>query len=421
MLRLAAVHVGILLLWSLAGCSGSDEFCRLAPIPVHGHGHAGKEALSRAASGIDTQCDVLSANRVMIGMPRDRFVLDRVLAKRALEALLEAEKQFYGESVEEGKKRLARAWELFEQHPEWLPAKPEMRSGAYRALLVAVRVRSATTPGETERLLAWLARHMPDQEPTVRLLPPRLEASAASQVDAAVQDTVLLSAPAPAGCPPGSTLRVNGLAVGELPVAGLPTPRGIHAVWFDCQGTNSWVRIVELTSDTRLDAPDMALESGLRLSNRILSAGAIPSPEVLSAAGPYLRTALRVKGLVFVPVEAGAKGPAMLSTPYGNHIIPPGEAGRFEIPAAFTQPPFDWRRAGMWTAYAASAVLLGCGVGANLAQQSAIDDTNTGLQDRRNDADAWKMTAISCYAGAGALLLLGATLNVFEVLEEPPR
>lgn len=349
-------------------------------------------------------------------------MLDPRLAQRVASSLWQAEKLFYGDAVEEGKAQLAQSWERYQLHPELLPVSPEERTNVYRALLVAVRAGSQDRPGDAAGMLSWLARHMPDQEPTVRLLPPRMEATAAQEVEAAVKDMALLSAPLPDGCTAGSVLRVNGLAVGELPIAGLPTPRGSHAVWFDCGQTGSWVRQLNLAGDQKLDAPNMALESGLRVARRLLSAPQMPTPELLTRIGPKLRTSLRADGLVFVPVDGASKErQALLSTAYGNHSIAPGPAGRFQVPPSLLAAPFDWRRAGMWTAYAMSAAMLGCGVGANLGHQSAMDDTNSGLSDRRREADNWRTVSISCYATAGAAFILGATLNIFEAVEEPPR
>lgn len=406
-----------------AGCGATGRVCSLVPIPVSTAGHAQEEAVSRAASGIDSECHVLAASRMTRTMSGDLRVLDPDQVQSAARSLWAAEKLFYGESVEAGKAQLAQAWELYQHHPELLPVSPEERTNVYRALLVAVRAVAPDSSGNSSAaMLSWLARHMPDQEPTVRLLPPRMEATAALEVESAVKDVALLSAPLPDDCTAGSVLRVNGLAVGELPIAGLPISRGSHAVWFDCGQAGSWVRQLHFTGDQKLEAPDMALESGLRVARRLLSAPQMPTPELLSQIGPGLRTSLHAEGLVFVPVDGSSQDKqALLSTAYGNHSIAPGPAGRFQVPPSLLAAPFDWRRAGMWTAYAMSAALLGCGVGANLGHQSAMDDTNAGLSDRRQEADNWRTMSISCYATAGAAFILGATLNIFEVVEEPPR
>jgi len=334
-----------------------------------------------ATGEVRTDCTVLGPEAIAAEVPGELSTLKDAERGAFLAGLLAAEKQFFGDDPDTGARSLESAFARVREHPELLPTSEEDREAAYRALLALAKSVWARQGAQHKSLCRWLAVHMPDRQPSVRLLPPALEAVASDEIVRASETSIEISMPRPEGTSPrdGCRLLVDGRDVGPLPVRSAKLAVGLHAYWVEClgkqqrgersgsgaeakhldvQGTEadraagarSWLRRTEIVSGGPLPAPSVAEESAILIertkdSTSGVSAapsagsgavGAAPSaetggatsvnayadaePDTLAAAAWRLAPSLGVDGVLLLP---GDQSDAVVASRYRVFAVSP--------------------------------------------------------------------------------------------------
>ena len=426
-MTLRLYHVALFIaaagLWGQGCAHAGDAPCTLAAIPVTATPDTG--ALAAAEGRVETSCRLLPSGVLVERIPAGFRSGEPQARHRAAASLLRGAKLFREGELDEGTKLLAAAWARYRGAPYLLPVEPEERSRVYRGLLAGLRIRWQEDPESARPLCDWLALHMPDQVPSVNQLPPALAAMASEAVILASRRTAEVTVGLPPACETEPELLIDGLAVGRLPISGLPVVQGDHVLWARCGDRDSWVRSVNLAEDTRLATPQVELESAVALAPPVIVVLASADDELLARLGPRFRTWLGVSGVVFVPVDEGDQRPAVLtSATRSAPLIPSAEGpavGRYLVGAADLEPEFSWWTAGKWASFSLSAALLACGVTANVLHNEEADRTGTGLEDRRGEADRWRTASLACYISAGAAFATGATFVAIDWFADEER
>lgn len=436
------------LLLLVVSCGHAPGHCILAAIPL-GEG-AEENALAAAAQRVDSPCGILSAEELRGRLPADLRSLDEAERTALAARVVDGQRLYAGEDIEAGGRILVEAFARYRERPELLPQAPEERGRVYRALLAALRVSAMQDPGSEQLLCDWLASHLPDQSPTVKLLPPVLEAKASDAVERAAAAAVPTSFGRPAGGPGQSRLFIDGRDAGPLPARELRLPPGEHAVWYECAGRRSWVRVVRIgeagtdsvgtPSGEKVSSPgprsqdvshggnaalqaEPALENGVRLSPADISVTPGQDRDLLERAAGSLRVSFGVDGVILVP--EGNEDRAVLAAGHGawavDPILPPaaGQPPRYSVARGDLEPGFDWMLAGEVALISAGAGLLGMGIWANEEHNNEIAAMDGGLTDRRTQAARWKDLSIGSYAGAGAAFAAAAALVALDLMTAP--
>jgi hypothetical protein len=399
----AAIRAAVFLLVAVASgaCAHDPAPCTVAVLPP------------AAAPAIRTECRTLPPEAVSASLPSGTYSLAPGARAAFVDRLAEAEKRFYGDEIDRGQAEMAQLFEQVQRQPDLLPTSPDARARAYATLLASLRVQWGANPDLGRELARWLAVHMPDQQPSVRQLPPALEAVASDAIAAASRGTVPVAAARPAAAVTVTCrVFVDGRDLGELPLAGVAVPAGRHAVWSECGASASWVRIVDVAAPGALPTGDPAVESLLRLGDSDL--GLVPGgePEAVDELARRLAPTLRADGVVLADLgyQRLVLGTNYRAFDLKEPVVEPSSLG----------PGTDWYLVGGLGLVAASGALLAVALWANAEHEDAIAETNTSYVDRRPEAADWESLSIGGYAGAAGALAAATTLLMMDVFSNDP-
>ncbi len=402
---------------ALVACAteGSLTFVVVRP---HIQGDLGSAHPPDSAAGpqIVSEARRLTSEEIRKRFPKEILVEGDSSAPDAVAGMLEGEREFFEGNVDRGTVLLREAWSTVSGQPEILPSDPQRRRQLYGAILLVFRLLMEEGQGLESEISSWLATHMPEQSPSVRVLPPEMEAAASEALDATRQRHVPLSVRGPR---PGTGCHwtMDGLVLGEPPLTGVTIPPGLHVFVPVCGETRGWSRRVDVAEGgVRLWARDIQAEHRLRRTGEGLTwAGELEAPE-LRLAGRSLATSLMVDGVVFLPTQPDQD--VWLSTPYGERRLQKEEDG-WPLRTRFLEPPRTWKWAAAW-------LLLGTGVGIGAGgglwhwqYMEAARDVHSGRRDRRDDMDSSRTKSIGLYATAGALVVSSGVLFLLEALSKP--
>lgn len=401
----------------LVGCAteGSLTYVVVRP-PIQGPLGSAHPLDSTGDPKIISEARRLTSEEIRKRFPKEILVEDDSSAPDAVAGMLEGEREFFEGNVDRGTALLREAWSTLSGQPEMLPSDPQRRRQLYGAILLVFRLLMEEGQGRESDISLWLATHMPEQSPSVRVLPPEMEAAASETLEGTRLRHVPLSVRGPR---PGTGCHwtMDGLVLGEPPLTGVTIPPGLHVFVPVCGATRGWSRrVVVAEGGVRLWARDIQAEHRLRRTGEGLTwVGDLDAPE-LRLAGRSLATSLKVDGVVFLP--ALPYQDMWLSTPYGERRLEKEEDG-WPLRDRFLDPPRTWKWAAAWLLLGTGA---GIGAGGGLwhwQYMEAADDVHSGRRDRRDDMDSSRYKSIGLYATAGALVVSSGVLFLLEALSKP--
>lgn len=384
------------LLVFMCGCA-TEPALRLLPVP---ESPAVAERLQNGELQVQARGFVLLPPPTGASLPPEDAERRRLLADLAA-----GESLFWQGQLDEAGGALAAAFEVLKDHPELLPSSKDDRAKAYGALLVLFRLRAGDETGAAE-IAAWLASHMPDQDPSVQTVPPELEARLSNTVIKSRTPGWKLGAAGDVGrrC----SLLVDGLESGTVPVHGLPVTNGAHRIWSVC-GAGEGSLVAEVS-----EARTEALLAPLVLS-RLKPCGAG------LCLSPALEEGQTTRDLSGLGRQFGADaallvgdGRALLAPANGRWLeeLQAGENG-VEV---FRDPPGKKkRRLVALGAAAATAFFLGSGVYWNLEHNDDIARTSEGWADLRQQADSHKELSMLSYGMAAVSGAMAAVLFLWDL------
>jgi len=380
--------------------------CRIGVVPAGGNRAAGEDPGAR----VDTACEKIPPAELAGSVPPGAHPLVDEHRSAWLARLNDAGTKFYGNDVAAGTTGLLACFEEVKDRPDLLPSEPADRARAYALLLVVFRQENGRDPAAGDHVAEWLAVHMPDMQPSVRHLPPPL-AERALEVARSIGPEVNLLAPEPA-CEGDWLLVVDGLAL--LPAPATPLPPGDHMVWYECGPLRSWVRRIQLTEEHRLAPPEMTLEGGLHTTGDSVTAREDLPQELKGRVALDLARRTGSSGILLLPDS----GDALLVTPDGeSRTLRPRDGRYFVDFRSFSSRRTSPMAVAGWVLLPSSALLLAGGVASNLYYNHQMDRMDLGTVDLRNDAEAWRYTAIGGYAAASAAFTSAVLLFLLDSSE----
>lgn len=400
----------LFLLAILSAACATSRPARLVVIQTAGDG----DAASIAGPRVHTSAKVLEPEEVRRRVPLELLVPDHARGAEILASLMEQERRFFEEDPDKAGEILLGLWPEMMAHPEYLPSAPEERRRVYSALLLVYRLSPSGEPRSA--VAVWLATHMQDQEPTVRLLPPEFEAEASKALEDVRSQSASVRARSVGGDVTGCEWMMDGVSVGAAPFAGLKVPRGIHVFVPRCGGVEGWARKVTVENDELvLVARDMKVESAISWNSGIpwLSPFGVDNYPHLGTA---MVSSLGVDGVLLVP--RSDEEPALLATRFGVREIRASPEG-LVVEESHLRRRVPWRRHAALVLLTLGVVTAGSGGGVQFAYEEAVADVNAGRQDRRDELPALRDAATGLYIGAGVFLAAAGTLFFLDVLDKP--
>ncbi len=405
------VLVGCIAVLLLSHC-GTGRPRTVAVLPLSNQPRC--EALDEAHNRVRFNGTTLDPIGIREKIPKGVRSLDTKSASQTLLDLAAGASVFFEKDAKVGQGQMLEAWKRLEPHPEWLPGQPEQRKEVYETLLTLYRVWTRTDADGAGRLLLWLATHLPEQQPSVKFLPPQMEYEVTqfAQETTTPRHELSVESPKDAGA---CQLFVDGLPLGTLPLSTRILPEGTHALWVQCEKGSSWVVDMDLNSNIHLETQGVPLQRQTRVKRDCVLVDPTLNPRELEKLGRHFLSWLEVDGVVWVPVD-DPKAPALLTT-RGNITHLPPEEGRYSLKSEWVlDRKDDWQTIG-WVTLGAAAVLAGAGVGLNLHYNGLVNEMNTGVADHRNEFDNIKAATITMYASAAAMLVATGVFWVLSLAE----
>ncbi len=393
----------VALLFGAACASAPEESCTLALVVP-----------SSTPPSVVSDCQLLTPLEVAHRLPPDMLTVFPAQRETLVAALVAAEANYYQDPAA-GRAALESQLQQVVANPGLLPSDSGLRRQVYQALAVLMLARYNDSQQSGDELAMWLARHLPDQVPSAKELPPKLSVRAAEALRQAHAGMTLLTVTAPPDCTPASLL-LDGRLLGSLPLNEVPVHTGHHAVEFLCQGVTSWVRLVDLTGPTRLSAPRVYDEAAIALR----PGGLLPVPGVAAARRQRVEGRL-MKALsadALVTFSPGAEGGAEVASLATRFPVSPGPDGTITVPGD-SLTPRRWRPVVGWILAGVSVAALGTGLTLHALHDRRIEDMVLGTVDNREAADGLRMGALSSYAGAAATASGAMVLLFLEALPDP--
>jgi len=338
------------------------------------------------------------------------------LERLAFEAGVVAAASSYYDDPARGRTALEDGWSTVRDNPGLLPTEPAKRNQVYQSLAVLLLARYNESQEAGDELASWLANHLPDQVPSAKQLPPKLSVRAAEALRRSHGRKGTLTATAPKDCDNASLL-LDGRKLGTVPMLDVPVHTGRHAVWFECGGKASWVRLLQVEDSATLEGPRIDHEAAflvaaghLQWSDNVLAAEAIaPARRLLPALG--------VDAVALIPAES--EGEALVITA-GDVIALPLPSGVTALTVTqnelWSRP---WTMSAKWVATGFTFAALGVGMMAHARHDREIDTMRYGTVDARGEADRWQKVAIGGYAVGATAAVSAILLFILDGRDEP--
>lgn len=345
--------------------------------------------------------------------PSGLATLPELQRQQFMRQILESERLFFEGDPEQARGSLQTVYDSAVKQPELLPSSPKERTAAYRVLVTWMRLQLES--GDTkaaQEVATWLAAHMPDQEPSVRTMPPELEVIASKALEKVRHAAVNLTVESPTGCPGQAQVYADGLALGVTPLQ-TRLAAGRHALWLQCDSVTSWVRIQEVTAGWHLAGVAMETESRVVLHDGQVMWWEASAAEADAA---LLRSLASWSGSEAIAAPAG-ESEWILATPTQTRIVPlPKDEALSLDSLVHHQEALPWWAGALGVT---AAALAGSGVWAHMEADDATRQTNSGIRDLRSETSQWQDAATGLYAAAAVTATCAAGLLVWQLLTTP--